>query len=60
MTTDQQVRLLMSLIKKGLPLSTAAEIAGKPFTLNNNNPLTSCATQLRTGGLDHLHVNMHD
>ncbi len=24
MTTDQQVRLLMSLIKKGLPLSTAA------------------------------------
>ena len=28
MTTDQQVRLLMSLIKKGLPLSTAAVKAG--------------------------------
>lgn len=28
MTTDQQVRLLMSLIKKGLPLSTAAAKAG--------------------------------
>ena len=28
MTTDQQVRLLMSLIKKGLPLSTAAVKSG--------------------------------
>ena len=28
MTTDQQVRLLMSLIKKGLPLATAAVKAG--------------------------------
>lgn len=28
MTTDQQVRLLMSLIKKGIPLSTAAVKAG--------------------------------
>ena len=28
MTTDQQVRLLMSLIKKGVPLSTAAAKAG--------------------------------
>jgi hypothetical protein len=28
MTTNQQVRLLMSLIKKGLPLSTAAAKAG--------------------------------
>ncbi len=28
MTTDQQVRLLMSLIKRGLPLSTAAAKAG--------------------------------
>ncbi len=28
MTTDQQVRLLMSLIKKGLPLSSAAAKAG--------------------------------
>ena len=28
MTTDQQVRLLMSLIKKGLPLSTAAVKTG--------------------------------
>ncbi len=28
MTTDQQVRLLMSLIKRGLPLATAAAKAG--------------------------------
>ena len=28
MTTDQQVRLLMSLIKKGFPLATAAVKAG--------------------------------
>ena len=28
MTTDQQARLLMSLIKRGLPLGTAAAKAG--------------------------------
>ena len=28
MTTDQQVRLLMTLIKQGLPLMTAAAKAG--------------------------------
>ncbi len=41
---------------------TVAGIAGKPFTLNDNDLLTSCAAELRAGGLDHLHLhlNMHD
>ena len=30
------------------------------LSLNHNDPLTSCTTQLRAGGLDPLHVNTHD
>lgn len=40
MTTDEQVRRLMSLIKKGLPLSTAAAKAGmsEPTVPSESHP----------------------